>query len=191
MSQADIEEFMRQTGVRSESTASHYLQSNFYNVEKAVNAYKNIQIGKKGKGVEWFAGGNTRTGDGVALLSRPDDDPNFTPLDGNAKPAPEPIAAPEPVVRNEQLVPANTDHSIEGQPKLKVRIEIEDLAPITMTISNSQTVGELKQFLTLHRPTLQGKKIDFVVKPNRPLTDDSKTAEEEHLKMAMIKCTHN
>lgn len=197
MSEEQIQEFMSRADNCTRQMAAKYLQSNNYDIEKALRSYYGGRPPPpKGKAVEWYAGGSETDGS-LAVLAAPEDIQKYTPLDGSQPQQQQSQPVAPTVIRQQppaQLVVPNTDYSIQGQPKTKVRIEFEDptLPPITITLSMSHTIADLKKFLTYNRPTLQDKEINFVVKQgNRPLTDDSQTVEQANLKMAMLKCSHN
>lgn len=188
MTEQQIAEFIEQTGA-DRHMAQRYLGKAGYDTQKAIRDFYGglppPKKGDKGKGVEWFGG------DSTAILSK--DEPlggngNATPI-GNSTPVHvTPVhcgsSAPKPIVLK------NTDYSIPNQPKTRVRIEFDDLPPITLTVAMAHTIADVKSFIVANRPTLEGVPLKLVAKPNTELNDDSLTIEAGKLKMAMIKCTH-
>ena len=192
MTEQQISEFMQQTG-SDRHMAVRYLGKANYDVSKAIREYyggrpppqRNV-----GNGVEWFGG------DSTAILSKE------TPLgEGSSGSNPVSGSSVGTTVHGgtssssdvKPIVLPNTDYSIPGQPKTRVRIEFDNdfqVPPITLTVSMSQTIGDVRSFIIANRPTLQDVPFHLVQKPSTPLDDDSLTIEAGKLKMAMIKVIH-
>ena len=187
MTEQQIAEFIEQTG-SDRHMAQRYLGKAGYDLQKAIrDFYGGLPPPKKvdkGKGVEWFGG------DSTAILSKdaPLGNQSATPISQTTPVHVTPVSggssAPKPIVLK------NTDYSIPNQPKTKVRIEFDDLPPITLTVAMAHTIADVKSFIVANRPTLEGVPLKLVAKPSTELNDDSLTIEAGKLKMAMIKCTH-
>lgn len=182
MSSEQIAQFIEQTGA-DQKMANKYLMRNDYDVAKAVREFYGGMPpppkGFSGSPAEWYAGGSKS---GVAVMSNDHG--------ANSESTPTPAPAPHGSYGTsgpKQIVLANTDYSIPGEPKTRIRFEFTGMPPLTLTVAMSATVGDIRSYVIANREELNGKDFKLVQKPNTELNDDSLTVEAGKLKMAQIK----
>ena len=152
-----VQDFINTTN-SDRKMANRYLQKNNFDLQKALREFYGGTIpslDNTGKPSTWYAGGSKS---GVAVISG--DTPEQTPME-----TPVPISinkseGPKPIQ------PANTDYSIPGLPKTRIRFEFESFPILVLTVGLNTTVGELKQYIGQNRPFFADKSIKFTLKPS-------------------------